>query len=81
MGPSKEDWSGKLEFGFIDNKFDKDSEDYFILFEDQCTLFHNCAGKVHGLQALVRDKVLEPLSYHPINIVTQFSSLVCFELK
>ena len=69
MDPSEEDWGGRIEFGFRDKKFDRDFEDYFILFEDQCTLHHNCAGRVSGLQAHLRDKVINPPSYDPRNIV------------
>ena len=69
MDPSEEDWGGKIEFAFSDKKFDREFEDYFILFEDQCSLSHNCAGRVSGLQAHLRDKVLEPPSYDPRNIV------------
>ena len=69
MDHSEEDWGGRLEFGFKEEKFDKNFEDYFILFEDQCTLSHNCAGRVSGLQAHVRDKVLEPPTYDTRNVV------------
>ena len=63
MNPSQEDWGGKFEFIFTDKKFDRDFEDYFILFEDQCSLSNNCVGRVSGLQAYVRDKMLEPPSF------------------
>ena len=69
MDHSEEDWGGRLEFGFKEEKFDKNFEDYFILFEDQCTLSHNCAGRVSGLQAHVREKVLEPPTYDTRNMV------------
>ena len=69
MDPSEDDWGGRIEFAFSEKKFDRDFEEYFILFEDQCTLSHNCAGRVSGLQAHLRNKVLEPPSYDPRNIV------------
>ena len=37
MDPEEEDWGGIIEFGFDDKKFDKDVEDYFLLFEDECS--------------------------------------------
>ena len=69
MDPSEDDWGGRIEFAFSEKIFDRDYEEYFILFEDQCTLSHNCAGRVSGLQAHLRNKVLEPPSYDPRNIV------------
>ena len=44
MDQDEEDWGGKIEFGFRNEKFPKDLEDYFILFEDECTQSHACAG-------------------------------------
>ena len=69
MDPNEEDWGGKIEFGFSDINFAKDFEDYFILFEDQCTIHNCCVGRVSGLQAHIRDKVLLPPSYDERNIV------------
>ena len=69
MDPDEEDWGGKVEFGFSEKHFDKDFEDYFILFEEKCTISHNCAGRVSGLQAHVRDKVLDPPDYDQRDIV------------
>jgi len=65
----EEDWEGTIEFGFSDNKFDKNVEDYFLPFEDECTKLHNCAGRVAGVLSNVRDKVIAPPSYDSRNIV------------
>ena len=35
MDPDEEDWGGKVEFGFSDKHFEKNSEDYFILLEEK----------------------------------------------
>ena len=65
----EEDWGGKVEFGFSDKHFEKNSEDYFILLEEKSTILHNCAGRVSGLQAHARDKVLDPPDYDQRDIV------------
>ena len=39
------------------------------MFEEKCTISHNCAGRVSGLQAHVRDKVLDPPDYDQRDIV------------
>jgi hypothetical protein len=46
MDNDEDDWGGRLEFGFSENNFSKDVEDYFLLFKDQCTQSHTCAGRV-----------------------------------
>ena len=70
MDPEEEDWGGNIEFGFSDKSFEKEVEDYFLLFEDQCsTHLHSCAGRVSGLLAHVRDKVIQPPSHDPRNVV------------
>ena len=68
MDTIEEDQGGKFQFGFTDKKFDRDFEDYFIIFEYQCSLSHNCVGRVSGLQAHGRDK-LEPPSFDQRGIV------------
>ena len=40
MDKDEDDWGGRLEFGFIENNFSNDVEDYFLLFKDQCTQSH-----------------------------------------
>jgi hypothetical protein len=37
MDQDEEEWGGKIEFGFTNEKFPKDLDDYFILFEDECS--------------------------------------------
>ena len=69
MDQDEEDRGGKIEFGFMDKKFSKELEDYFILFEDECTQSHACAGRVMGVASGMREKLIEPPSFDPRNIV------------
>ena len=69
MDQEEDDWGDKLEFGIQEKIFLTDKEDYFLLFEDSCSQSHTCAGRVMGIQAHVRDKVLKPPSYDPRDIV------------
>ena len=66
----KKIWGGKLEFGFSDQSFPKEIEDYFLLMEDECsTHSHNCGGRVTGVVFNMLDSVLKSPSYDPGNIV------------
>ena len=70
MDPEEDDWGGKIEFGFGDKNFPKDLEDYFLMFEDECTTqSHSCAGRVMGVLFNMRASVLNPPSYDPRNVV------------
>ena len=71
MNREEEDWGGKLEFGFSDTSFPKEIEDYFLLFEDECSLLahHNCAARVMGVVSNMKDKLLQPPSYDPRSIL------------
>ena len=70
MDPEENDWGGRVEFGFDDKTFPKDFEDYFLMFEDECTTqSHACAGRVMGVLFEMRDKVLKPPGYDPRNVV------------
>ena len=70
MDPEEQDWGGKVEFGFSDKTFPKDFEDYFLMFEDDCTTqSHTCAGRIMGVLFDMRDKVLQPPSYDLRNVV------------
>ena len=70
MDPQENDWGGRVEFGFSDKTFPKDFEDYFLMFEDDCsTQSHTCAGRVMGVLFDKRDKVLKPPIYDPRNVV------------
>ena len=70
MDPEENDWGGRVEFGFNDNTFPKDFEDYFLMFEDDCTTqSHTCAGRVMGVLFNMRDKVLQPPGYDPRDVV------------
>ena len=40
-----------------------------MIFEDECTQSHACAGRVMGVLSHFKGKVLEPPSYDPRNIV------------
>ena len=47
MDKDEDDWGGRLEFGFSEKNFSEEVEDYFLMFEDQCTQqSHNCGGRV-----------------------------------
>ena len=70
MDPQEKDWGGKVEFGFSDRTFPKDFEDYFLIFEDDCsTQSHSCAGRIMGVLFEMRDKVLQPPGYDLRNVV------------
>ena len=69
MDQEEEDWGGKLEFGFTDKNFPQEMEDYFLLFEDQCTFSHPCVGRVMEVFSHVRENVIKAPEYDPRNIV------------
>ena len=66
----EEDWGGRINFGFDDNKFPKDLEDFFLMMEDECSSqsCHSCVGRVMGVLCGMRDKVVKPPSYDPRKI-------------
>ena len=67
----EEDWGGRLEFGFSEDKFPKEIEDYFLLMEDECSLLghQNCAGRVKSVVFNMREKVMKPPDHDPRSIV------------
>ena len=69
MHQEEEEWGGTIEFGFQDKNFSHDMEDYFLPFEDNCSLSHTCAGRVMGVQEHVRDRVVKPPVHDTRNIV------------
>ena len=69
MDKDKEDWGGNIEFWLQQQEFSKNLEDYFILFEDECTKSHACAGRVMGVLSGMMEKVIGPPSFDPRNIV------------
>ena len=69
MDQVEEDWGGTIKFGFKDKKFSHEIEDYFLPFEDCCSLSHTCAGRVMGVQEHVRDNVVKPPAHDTRNIV------------
>ena len=69
MDHDEEDWGGKIEFGFSDKHFPQSIDDYFLPFEDECSLSHSCAGRVMGVLEHVRNKVIKPPEYDQRNIV------------
>jgi hypothetical protein len=42
------------------------------MFEDQCSQTHTCAGRIRGVLAHIREKVIEPPNYDPRSIVDLF---------
>ena len=62
----EEDLSGRIEFGFKDDKFDMNIEEYFLKFEDKCsTQSHkNCLGRI---KAVCSDK--KDLAWTPRNLI------------
>ena len=44
-------------------------EDYFLLFEDKCSLAHTGAGRVMGYLSHPREKVVGTPHYNPRSIV------------
>ena len=69
MDQDEEDWGGRVEFGFTDKHFPQEVEDYFLPFEDECSLSHSCAGRVMGVLEHVRDNVVKPPTHDPRNIM------------
>ena len=70
MDPNEEDWGGRIEFGFDDKRFPKKFEDYFLIFEDDCTTqSHACVGRVRSVLFDMRDKLLQPPTYDPRSVV------------
>ena len=69
MDREEDDWGGKLEFGFSDTSFPKEIEDYFLLFEDNCSIqSHNCFARVKSVVFNMRNSLLDPPSYDPRSI-------------
>ena len=60
----EEDVCGRIEFGFQDNKFDMDIEEYFIKFEDKCSQSHSCLGRIRAVSSDRKD-----LAWTPRNII------------
>ena len=59
-----------MEFGFDKKGFSVDLEDYFLLFEDECsTQSHNCVARVKGVLFDKKCKILQPPDYDERNIV------------
>ena len=69
MDNDEDDWGGRLEFGFDEKSFPTDVEDYFRLFEDQCTQAHTCAGRVNWVLSHVMKNLIDLPDYDPRSIV------------
>ena len=69
MDQDEEDWGGKVEFGFTDKEFPQEVEDYFVQFEDKCTLPHCCTVRVMGVLEHVMENVIKAPEFDPRNIV------------
>ena len=64
-------WVGpQIKFGFTDKEFPQEVEDYFVQFEDKCTLPHCCPGRVIGVLEHVRENVIKAPEFDPRNIVS-----------
>ena len=60
----EEDLCGRIEFGFKDNGFDMDIEEYFLKFEDQCsTQSHNCLGRIKAVCSDKKDLAWTPRNF------------------
>ena len=70
MDPDEEDWGGRVEFGFEEKGFSVDLEDYFLMFEENCsTQTHNCVGRVKGVLFDKIPLVLKPPDYDTRDII------------
>ena len=70
MDQEEDDWGGRIEFGYSEKKFCTELEDYFQLFEDECSFqSHTCVGRVARVLDHVRDRVVGPPDYDPRSIV------------
>ena len=70
MNPDEEDWGGRLEFGYSDKKFSVEIEDYFAMFEDDCSIeSHSCFGRISAVLFDKRDIALKPPDYDERNII------------
>ena len=48
-------------------------EDYFLLFEDECSLFHSCAGRVKMVRDDMRGSLLPPPSWDDRDIAVNLA--------
>ena len=70
MNPDEDDWGGRIEFGYSKKGFSVELQDYFIMFEDECsTLTHNCAGRIRGVLFNMKDKALKPPDFDSRSII------------
>ena len=70
MNPEEDDWGGRIEFGYSKKGFSVELQDYFIMFEDECsTLTHNCAGRIRGVLFDMKDKALKPPDFDSRSII------------
>ena len=71
MDPDEDDWGGRLEFGYSKKGFPMEVQDYFIMFEDECsTLSHSsCAGRIRGVLFDMKDKALKPPDFDSRSII------------
>ena len=60
----EEDVCGRIEFGFMDNRFKMDIEEYFLKFEDKCSQSHKCLGRIRAVSSDRKD-----LAWTPRNII------------
>ena len=68
----EEDLCGRIEFGFKDNGFDMDIEEYFLKFEDKCsTQSHNCLGRIKAVSSDMKDLAWTPRNF--IDLLEKYS--------
>ena len=60
MNPELEDRGGRIKFGFKEKEFSKDIDDFFLQFEDECSLPHKCFGRIKSVSFEMRNLEVEP---------------------
>eukprot|EP00092_Neocalanus_flemingeri_P048884 GFUD01055985.1.p1 GENE.GFUD01055985.1~~GFUD01055985.1.p1 ORF type:complete len:219 (+),score=63.25 GFUD01055985.1:129-785(+) len=64
-----EDCGGRVNFGFVDNKFPTTIEDYFLTKCEESSMMDSGGCGVMGVLSGMKSKVLGPPSYDPRDIV------------
>ena len=65
----------RIEFGFSENNFSNQVEDYFLLFEDECSLLHHCVGRVKGVRLDMLGLLLPPPSWDDRDIADNLAKV------
>ena len=71
MNPELEDRGGRIKFGFKEKNFSKEIDDFFLKFEDECSLPHKCFGRIKAVSFDMRNLEVEPwaMGYDAMNII------------